>query len=281
MAADNNIRPSPIAGTWYSGDKEILGRQIDSFLAEASLPDIKGKIVGLIAPHAGYRYSGKTAGYSYKAIQGKDYELVAILSPLHSYYPAKLLTSAHDAYSTPLGNIAIDKIAQEMVSKTLSKDGLEMEPLACDQEHSLEIQLPFLLRDGCAVFQLFPIMLRTHDYNDTQKVANALVKAIKDKDALLVASTDLSHFYPKQVAESLDAEMLRRIESFSPEKVLQAEVEGKAFACGAAAIAVVLGAAKQLGADHIQILNYSTSADSTGDDSSVVGYGAAVIAKAE
>ncbi|HEY60295.1 MAG TPA: AmmeMemoRadiSam system protein B [Anaerolineae bacterium] len=281
MAAVTNVRPSPIAGTWYSGDQEILGKQIDSFIAEASLPEIKGRVIGLITPHAGYRYSGKTAGYSYRSVQGKDYGLVAILSPFHSFFPAQLLTSAHDAYRTPLGDVCIDKNAQDVVVKTLRKDGLEMETIANDQEHSLEIQLPFLQRVLISDFELLPIMLRTHDYGDTQKVANALVKAVKDKDTLLVASTDLSHFYPKQVAESLDAEMLHCVESFSPEKVLQAEVEGKAFACGASAVAVVLGAAKQLGADHIQVLHYSTSADSTGDESSVVGYGAVVITKAE
>jgi len=123
--------------------------------------------------------------------------------------------------------------------------------------------------------------MRTNDYEVTHKVANALVKAIHGKNTLLVASTDLSHFYRKDVAESLDAEMLRRVESFSPKKVLQAEAEGKGFACGAAAIATVLDAAKQLKANRVCVVHHATSADSTGDNSSVVGYGAVVITRAE
>jgi hypothetical protein len=108
-----------------------------------------------------------------------------------------------------------------------------------------------------------------------------LAKILAGRQALLVASTDLSHFYPQTVAQELDAEMLRRVEAFDPLGVLQAEEEGKGFACGRGALAAVLWAAKELGANHVQILHYATSGDITGDYSQVVGYGSAVVTRKE
>jgi len=107
----------------------------------------------------------------------------------------------------------------------------------------------------------------------------ALAKVLKDKNALMVASTDLSHFYDQTTANALDSEMLKRFESFEPESIFEAEHTGKAFACGHAAVAAVLWAARELGASKVQVLHHATSGDVTGDYSSVVGYGAAAILK--
>jgi AmmeMemoRadiSam system protein B len=122
-------------------------------------------------------------------------------------------------------------------------------------------------------------MVRDQSVRVTQALGLALARVVGNRNALLVASTDLSHFYPQAEANKLDKEMLRRIESFDPVAVLQAEGEGAGFACGRGAVAAVLWAARELGGDHVQILKYATSGDVSGDYHQVVGYGALVITK--
>lgn len=274
-----NVRPSPIAGSWYERDPERLRESIDSFLQNATLPDFKGDVIGLVAPHAGHIYSGATAGFAFKTVQSKSFEKVVVLSPYHDFHFAPLLTSAHDAYQTPLGKMEIDRATLDEIEKNLASSDLALTPIAHDREHSLEIELPFLQVALTQPFQLIPIMVRTQVPEEVHALAKAIAQALKGKSALLVASSDLSHFYPEKTAEVLDKEMLTQIEEFSPEGVFKTEKEGKGFACGLSAIAAVLWAAKSLGANQVKLLHHSTSADQTGDRSSVVGYGAAVVLK--
>jgi len=153
--------------------------------------------------------------------------------------------------------------------------------VAYDQEHSLEIELPFLQRALVGEFKLLPVMARSQSANVSQQLGAALAETLRGKNALVVASTDLSHFYTQTEAVAYDTEMLRRIESFSPEDVLCADKEKQGFACGLGALTAVLWAAKALGADTVKVLRHATSGDVTGDFSSVVGYGSAVVLKAK
>jgi AmmeMemoRadiSam system protein B len=279
MPPISDLRPSPIAGSWYTKDPVKLSQQIDDYLADAKLPTLKGEVVAIIAPHAGHIYSGGTAGFAFRAVQGKSYELVAVLSPFHNFHFSPLLTTAHKAYSTPLGNIEVDQRAISQLNSILETSSLSITPIACDGEHSLEIELPFLQRAIKKDFKLLPLMLRSHDMGHVKAIGLALAEVLNGHSSLMVASSDLSHFYPTSQAEVLDAEVLKQIGNFSPEGLFKADKEGTGFACGLPAIAAVLWAAKALGADHAQVLHHSTSADQTGDTSSVVGYGAAVILK--
>jgi AmmeMemoRadiSam system protein B len=275
-----SIRPSPIAGTWYPGDAQRLAEAVDGYLAAAALPPLDGEAVGVIAPHAGYRYSGAVAGYAFAAVRGRSPSVVAVCSPMHAPYLSPLLTTAHDAYETPLGEILVDKKSLRALDALLrEKTGVELSPVANDPEHSLEIELPFLQRALSGDFLLLPVMVRSRDPRVVEALGLSLAEVLRGQDALLVASTDLSHFYPQPVAEQLDAEMLRQIESFSPEGMFRAEAEGRGYACGLGATAAVLWAARALGASSVKILRHATSGDVTGDTSSVVGYGAAVILK--
>jgi AmmeMemoRadiSam system protein B len=276
-----DARPSPIAGTWYLGDPVKLARQIDSFLESAKLPenDFNGNIMGLLAPHAGHRYSGHTAAYAYKTVLRKPRDLVIILSPFHPFFSGEFLTTSYTSYRTPLGDLPVAKKELQSLEDLLKNHGLKITQISHDEEHSLEIQLPFLQRVWDSKFELLPLMVRSQNPKNLQLLAESLYEVVKERDFLLVASSDLSHFYPLDTAESLDEEMLKRVKSFDPLSVLSAESEGNAFACGASAIASMLWTSKLAGADKVQILNYSTSADATGDPSSVVGYGSAVIYK--
>ena len=271
-----DLRPSPIAGTWYEGHPKSLARSVDEYLNNAKLPTMNGEVVGVIAPHAGHIYSGPVAGYAFAALRGLSPKLVAVISPFHNLARYPLITTAHDAYSTPLGSIEVDKSA---LAELCSQLDIPITPVIADKEHSLEIELPFLQRALTGDFKLLPIMVRAQEVDVAQKLGLALAQVLKDKNAVLVASTDLSHFYDQATANMLDAEMLRRIGAFDPEAIFEAEQTGKAFACGHAAVAAVLWAARELGANKVQVLRHATSGDVTGDYSSVVGYGAAVVLK--
>lgn len=274
------IRPSPIAGTWYPGEAEHLRKEVRRYLDHAVLPPLEGDVVALISPHAGYRYSGSTAGYSYRCVEKKSFDLCVVVSPLHIYLPAALLTSGHHAYCTPLGQVEIDLPAlQKLQHEFFKTSGESLTPIANDNEHSLEIQLPFLQVALAAPFKLLPVMVRSENAHLLKLLGESIASTIQGKNALLVASTDLSHFYSEAEANLLDKTMLGQISAFSPEGVLEAESRGSGFACGAGAVAVVLWAAQALGADKVTVLRHSTSAEETHDSTNVVGYGAAVITR--
>ena len=153
MKAITEVRPSPIAGRWYAGDPITLAREIDAYLNEVSLPPLEGEVLALVVPHAGHRYSGRTAAHAFQAVKGNTYDRVAVVSPLHGYHPAALLTSAHSRYATPLGEIPIDQAAVDQLRKKLADRGSNwLESVANDDEHSLEIELPFLQRTAdCSI----------------------------------------------------------------------------------------------------------------------------------
>jgi AmmeMemoRadiSam system protein B len=278
MEADLDIRPSPIAGRWYPGEARRLASSVDRYLAAAQLPEITGEIVAVMAPHAGHLYSGPVAGYAFGALRGRQPEVVAVVAPMHHPDPAPLLTCAHAAYLTPLGPVLIDREAVNALSDHLLAElGYGLTPIRGDLEHSLEIELPFLQRALSGDFRLIPVMLRDQTVRAARALGRALARVLQGRDAILVASTDLSHFFPLAEAQALDAELLRQVEAFDPLGVMRVEEEGRGFACGHSALAAVLWAAQELGANAVRVLCYATSGDVTGDYTQVVGYAAAAI----
>jgi AmmeMemoRadiSam system protein B len=275
-----NLRPSPIAGSWYEGNPSALAASIDSYMDLARLPELPGKVVAIMAPHAGHRYSGAVAGYAFASVRGQSPDLVVIVGPMHHPYREPILVTSHAAYTTPLGSIPIDREVVDKLDQILVNDlDLGISPIIEDPEHSLEILLPFLQQALVGNFNLLPIMLREQTPRVAEKLGHALAQVLQGKNCLLVASTDLSHFYNESEACSYDAEMLRQVESFSPQGVLQTEYNKDGFACGVGALAAVLWAAKDLGADSVKILQHATSGTVTGDFNRVVGYGSAVVLK--
>ncbi len=280
MNQTKTVRPSPIAGRWYPGSPQELAASVDAYIAAARLPSLPGEVIAVMAPHAGHVYSGAVAGYAFAAVRGSSPEVVVVVSPMHHPYPYTLLTSLHRAYATPLGEVAVDAEALAALESHLQQEhGWGLTPVAQDPEHSLEIEIPFLQRALTGTFRLLPVMVRSGSGSVIRSLGAAIAKVVKNRKALLVASTDLSHFYQRNTAEKLDNEMLRRVAAFDPQAVLQAEEEGAAFACGSGALAAVMWAARQLGADRAVVLRYATSGDITGDYAQVVGYGAAVFTR--
>lgn len=275
-----DTRPSPIAGRWYPGDSRQLASSVDGYVGAAELPEINGEVIAVVAPHAGHVYSGPVAGYAFGAVQGMQFELVAVVSPMHQPYSQPLLTSAHQAYQTPLGSIVIDLDAVAELDQQLQAElGFGLTQVRNDAEHSLEIELPFLQRVIEGEFRLLPVMVRDQSTQVAEVLGKTLAKILSGKTALIVASTDLSHFYNQDQAVKLDQEMLRQLEAFDPLGFLKAEEEGKGFACGRYAVAAALWAAKELGANEVKILKHATSGEVTGDYTGVVGYAAAVITR--
>jgi len=275
-----DTRPSPIAGQWYEGNAKKLAQRVDDFLDSAQLPELDGEVVAVIAPHAGHIYSGGVAGYAFATLQGRQPDLVAVIAPMHHPYYEPLITTSHEAYHTPLGDIPVDKDALNELDVALKSElGFGLSPVSHDPEHSLEIELPFLQRALKSEWKLLPVMVRAQDPRVSEGLGKALANVLREKNAVIVASTDLSHFKDQQTALKYDRYMLDQIEAFDPVAAFDAERTGKGFACGLGAFTAVLWAARELGADKVKVLYHATSGDVTGDFARVVGYGAAVVLK--
>lgn len=280
LESDKITYRSPInAGAFYSKKPEELKRDIQEFLQIDKPNRIDARIVGIVVPHAGYVFSGWVAGKAYREVAGGDYDVVVVIGPSHykSFKGASIFNG--DAYSTPLGAAKVDKnyakkIAEYKQSVYLSNDGHEWQ--AKRGEHSIEVQIPFLLTVLPDV-PIVPISMGSQDFETIDALTKAIVFATREtgKKPLLVASSDLSHFHEKREAERLDSALIRSVESYDYFKLTYHISARKWEACGGGPISVVMQAAEQLGADAAEPLQYATSADSpnmqTGDDR-VVGY---------
>jgi len=247
------------------------------YLLNAEVEKPGEKLYGIIVPHAGHMYSGQVAAHGFKCIAGMEFDTVIVVSPSHFLTDGNIISTSHDSYQTPLGKVEIDRVTlNEIDNKLKEKFEEKLVYVSKDPEHAIEVELPFL-QYLLKSFRLVPIMI----FNQSSEIASALghsiAQVIANRNALLIASSDLSHFYPNRIARKFDEEMLKRIEAFDPESVIQAEIIERGFACGRGAIAAVLYACHELGANKVKVLNYENSGEVTGDYNSVVGYGAAVI----
>jgi len=280
MSENKSIRHSVIAGSWYPGDAVVLKKQLSDFLSAVENGEEKQDVFALIVPHAGYIYSGKTAAHAFKLVEGQEFERVIITSPFHAPATEAFLTTTFEQYETPLGRITVDQEGLGQLNKYLSAHHVPMiESVRGEHEHSLEIELPFLQVALSESFEVVPVMVRTQKANWLKVLGEGLAELAHNRKTLLVASTDLSHFYEAKSAKLMDERVFQYIEAMSPMELLDGNKQGHAQACGAGAVVAVLWAAHAAGATEARVLYYSHSGMVTGDDSSVVGYGAAVILK--
>jgi AmmeMemoRadiSam system protein B len=200
-----------------------------------------------------------------------DYETVVVVSPVHRMYAGPFSVTAAAAYATPLGEIPLDQDTLELLD-----DLLDFAHLARDNEHSLEVQLPFLQR-ALGDFTLVPIMMGDQSPHSCRTLGDAIAQAVEGKKALLVASTDLSHFHDYDTAKQLDGKVLKFIEAYDEEGLAQAINAGKLEACGGGPVVAVMRAARLLGADRAAVVKYANSGDVWPDRRSVVGYAAVAL----
>lgn len=266
-------------GSFYPSDPVKLTKEIADFFNKAKKEEIPGKIVALISPHAGYFYSGQVAAYGYKTLEGLKYQTVVVISPSHAAYFQGASIYNGKAYQTPLGTIPVDKELVLELSKIDKRVYLsDVGHTASGQraEHALEVQLPFL-QIVLGEFLLVPIILGPEDnYQTYEALGKTLGKVLKDKDALIVASSDLSHYHPYAEAVELDNVVIKDVNSFNPEALFKDLSSGKCEACGGGPMIATMIAAKELGADKSKVVKYANSGDVTGDKSGVVGYMSAV-----
>jgi AmmeMemoRadiSam system protein B len=268
-----NIRTAHVAGYFYPGDPQQLRGQINDFLKTAKPPNEIENIFGIVSPHAGYAYSGKTAAYVYNLIKGKNYKRVIIISPSHSEYFSGISVYNGDAYETPLGLLEVDKeFVNRLVenSKTIFK-GVE----GHRNEHALEVQLPFLqsvLND----FKIVPVVMGEQSRMFVDELAKKLSE-VTDYETLIVSSSDMSHFHSKSEADKLDSIVEKRITSFDFDGLQEDLDNQKTEACGGGPIVAMMKAAALKNKHHALVVHRSDSGDVFGDNREVVGYLSAVV----
>ncbi len=270
-----NVRPSILAGSWYPANPERLAETVQGYLANADGDPLSGEVKALIVPHAGYIYSGQVAAHAYRLLQDRLFRKVVMVGPSHHVPFDGVSVNLQPGYKTPLGVVPVDRgLARRIIN---SNEQIRWVPEAHAQEHSLEIQLPFLqvvLRD----FQIVPILMGQQDFRTSSMLAQSLTRVLKQMDdTLLLASTDLSHFHSYERAKELDMAFVEHVRAFGPQGLSNALSSGRCEACGGGPTIAVLLAAQALGADRAVILKVANSGDVTGDHRRVVGYMSAAL----
>ncbi|HEX2342897.1 MAG TPA: AmmeMemoRadiSam system protein B [Vicinamibacterales bacterium] len=278
------IRPPAVAGTWYPGSRGALEREVDSLLGAAEVAAVPaGALVGVIAPHAGMMFSGGVAAHAYKVASGAAVDVIALVGPSHFVGFEGIAIFERGAFETPLGLAQVDETvgAALMSASPLIRPHLS----AHTREHSLEMQLPFLQRVLPGV-PIVPLAIGFQTRETIGALAEALAAALDGRRALLVASTDLSHYFDAQTATALDARVVECVDRFDADALLS-EFErypegerGRYVACGGGAAIAVMRAARALGAGAARVLKYAHSGEISGDHATVVGYLAAGLWKA-
>lgn len=270
-----NVRKTAIAGSWYPGNPETLKKDIQKYLDGAEITPSKDKPLVIICPHAGYMYSGPVAAYAYKAVSGHTYKTVVVISPSHKAFFPFVSVWAEGGFETPLGKIDIDTglCSSLMNASRYIRD--EKSPHVA--EHALEIQLPFL-KHVLGDFRLCPLIMGEQSLSMCRELSEALAKGITSpEETLVVASSDLSHFHHAERAHVMDRNVAKLIGEYDIEGLSEALDSGKSEACGGGPVMAAMLYAKAKGRTNAKVLKYATSADITGDRSSVVGYLSAVI----
>jgi hypothetical protein len=249
------IRRSVLAGEWYPAETRALAGMVRGFLDSAAAPESRAGLRGLIVPHAGYAFSGRTAAFGYRALEGHRPDTVVVLSPFHAHPPGRYLVNAAEAYETPLGRVPV---ARDLVAGL--KERLDLVEVPRESEHSIEIQLPFL-QTVLPSFSLLPVMAGTADLRGCRDLSDALTEILAQRDALVVASTDLHHSNSRSAVERGDKAVAEAIASFDAVTVRRALEPETVTVCGKVPIAAAMETCRARGADRVEILRRTHSQD--------------------
>ena len=277
--ANTSIREPAVAGAFYSSNPANLKEQINSFLNSAKKTTIENKLIGLIVPHAGYFYSGQVAAHAYAQLKDKKVDTVIILGSSHRYPLHTPSIYLKGEYKTPLGKVSINEKLAKKIKKQIPS--ITFIPNAHIQEHSIEVQIPFLqtvLEDD---FRIVPILTGQINEDVLKNLPNMLYNILQEeKNIIIIASSDFSHYPDKKNAEKVDMETIDIIKAFNNKKLIEREnyvnVSGipnlRTYQCGLVPIIVLLETAKKFEKKSVTLLNYKNSGDISGDKSRVVGY---------
>jgi hypothetical protein len=289
--AHADVREPAAAGTFYPENPHQLSAIINNFFINAPNKDAAGEIIALLCPHAGYIYSGQTAACGYKLLKNKTVKNVILIGNSHNFNLRKGAVYSKGAFKTPLGTISVnEELAQKIISKTLL---LEHNTYAHEPEHSLEVEIPFLI-EALRTFKIVPILLSgsftLNDCRDTAKAISDSLKELRlDGTAIIIASSDMSHYPSWANANMIDGKALNALKKFDPvildntiSDLMSLKITNESCVfCGKEALYTVMYAAKNLGANNAEVLNYTNSGDISGDKSRVVGYAAVAFTEVE
>lgn len=277
LPAHAEVKKADLAGAWYSDSAEALRDELQTYLdAAAGTAKANGRIIALISPHAGFRYSGSVAAHGFNAIMGKGIRTVVIVGFSHRKQHDGIAVLDVNGFETPLGVVDIDR---EITKALLKKDSKFYRlPEAFSGENSVEMQIPFL-QMALDDFKIVPVAIGNQGFENCEMLGKALYELLKDKSGwLLVASTDMSHYLPYEEANKMDMDTISAIEKFDA-KALYAESanRGHELMCGRGAVCAAMLASEMLGANKVETLKYANSGDTAGDKRKVVGYLSAAI----
>ena len=268
------VRRPAVAGSWYPGSAAALEAAVDRHL-QAATRDVAGDLVALIAPHAGLTYSGPVAAHAYRLLRGRTFDVAVLVGPSH-FVAFDGVSVSIDDFETPLGAAVVDAPCAEAL---LGYDAIiRTHPAAHAREHSLEMQLPFLKRLARDV-PIVPLVMGHQTAGTAEVLGDALAAVLRGRRALVIASTDLSHYYDAATAASLDRVVIDCVERFDPGRLQRALDARPDHACGGGPTVAVMRAARALGAEDAVVLQYADSGDVSGDKSAVVGYLAAAFGR--
>jgi hypothetical protein len=265
------IRQPAVAGQFYPASKVALETEVKRFLSIKATPI---KVIGLVAPHAGYIYSGAVAGavYSSAIIPQK----CIVISPNHTGRGAAAAMMTEGSWAMPTGEVPIDgTLAKKLIANCRE---LEDDTHAHMGEHSLEVQLPFLMARQPKL-SFVPLTVSHLSYDSCKKIGEAIAKVIKEanEDILIVASSDMNHYESQSATEKKDRMAIERVLALDPQGLLTTCGEYRISMCGVVPTAIMLSAAKALGAKTAKLVQHATSGDVSGDYDAVVGYAGIIV----
>ena len=269
------VRKAAVAGSWYPGTASALSDAVDRHLSRASadLPADVVDVVAIVAPHAGLMYSGLVAAHAYRLLRGRTFDVAVLVGPSHFVGFDGVAAPGVRGFATPFGITPVDV---DIVDALIQTGIVSKRAAAHAREHSLEMQLPFLSQILPNV-PIVPLVMGRQTSETATALAGALASVLRRRRALLVASTDLSHYHDAATASRLDGVVIdhvRKLDADGLQRALDLQPE---HACGGGPTVAVMRAAKALGARDAAVLAYGDSGDVSGDKSNVVGYMAAVM----
>ena len=273
-----SIRRPAVSGSFYPADRNELEDLVRaSYLHPLGpgrlppAPPASRSVVAVVVPHAGYVYSGPVAAHSYLQVSSMSRpELVVIVAPNHYGVGSGVSSYRGGEWETPLGRMKVDGAAAEELAGATGI--LDFDPVSHQLEHSLEVQLPFLQMIYGDSIPFVPVSISFQDQETAKTLAEGVAKIVKGRRAVLVASSDLTHYEPALEAKAKDTALIRTMEKLDVPAFYSTLQRLQVTACGFGAIATIMGAARLLGFDSGELLKYASSGDTTGDNTQVVGY---------
>jgi len=270
------VRTPAVSGTFYpDGEKELKSLIHDCFthpIGPGKIPPTNSeqKIYGVICPHAGFVYSGPVACHSFYSISSSASKLAIITGPNHYGIGQSIASMIDASWKTPLGLVEVD--SESALELRDGLDILELDSFSHSKEHSIEVQVPMLQETFSHEMKILPVSLINQEQKTAIKIGSAIAKIAQKKDALLIGSSDFTHYEENEFAHRQDLALIDPILNLDVDEFYKVLYERNVTACGFGAIASTMIACKELGATEGKLLKYATSGDISGDKSSVVGY---------